>query len=67
MLPLLLCLQSPRRPLHLPVIYLPGVSRQDLRAVETCPDHLKPIVELQYRGVIWSQINARGLDHSGVS
>ncbi|OQY18778.1 MAG: alkaline phosphatase [Desulfobacteraceae bacterium 4572_35.1] len=42
-----------------PIIYLPGVSRQDLRAVEGCPDHLKPLAELQYRGVIWSQINAK--------
>ena len=41
------------------VFYLPGVSRQDLRAVETCPDHLKPLAELQYRGVIWSQISAK--------
>jgi len=42
-----------------PIIYLPGVSRQDLRAVESCPDSLKPLAELQYRGVIWSQINAK--------
>ncbi len=42
-----------------PVIYLPGISRQDLRAVESCPDHLKPLAELQYRGVIWSQISAK--------
>ena len=42
-----------------PVLYLPGVSRQDLRAVESCPDRLKPLAELQYRGVIWSQINAK--------
>lgn len=42
-----------------PIFYLPGVSRQDLRAVENCPDHLKPLAELQYRGGIWSQINAR--------
>ncbi len=42
-----------------PIIYLPGVSRQDLRAVESCPDRLKPLAELQYRGVIWSQINAK--------
>ncbi len=42
-----------------PVLYLPGVSRQDLRAVEQCPNELKPLAELQYRGVIWSQINAR--------
>jgi hypothetical protein len=44
---------------HLPILYLPGVSRQDLRAVESCPDHLKPLAELQYRGVIWSQVNAK--------
>jgi len=42
-----------------PIFYLPGVSRQDLRAVESCPDHLKPLAELQYRGTIWSQINAK--------
>lgn len=40
-----------------PIIYLPGVSRQDLRAVDECPADLKPIVELQYRGRIWSQVN----------
>jgi hypothetical protein len=42
-----------------PIIYLPGYSRQDLRAVESCPVKLKPLAELQYRGVIWSQINAK--------
>ncbi|MBF0101459.1 MAG: BREX-1 system phosphatase PglZ type B [Desulfobacterales bacterium] len=42
-----------------PIIYLPGVSRQDLRAVESCPDELKPLAELQYRGVMWSQVNAK--------
>ncbi len=42
-----------------PIFYLPGVSRQDLRAIENCPDHLKPLAELQYRGVIWSQVNAK--------
>lgn len=44
---------------HMPIFYLPGVSRQDLRAIESCPDHLKPLAELQYRGVIWLQINAK--------
>ena len=44
---------------HTPIFYLPGVSRQDLRAVESCPDYLKPLAELQYRGVIWSQLNAK--------
>ena len=43
----------------IPIFYLPGVSRQDLRAVESCPDALKPLAELQYRGVIWSQINGK--------
>lgn len=42
-----------------PILYLPGVSRQDLRAVEQCPDALKPLAELQYRSALWSQINAR--------
>ncbi len=42
-----------------PIFYLPGVSRQDLRAVDSCPDHLKPLAEVQYRGVIWSQTNAK--------
>ena len=46
-------------PDRIPIFYLPGVSRQDLRAVESCPDKLKPLAELQYRGVIWSQVNAK--------
>lgn len=44
---------------HVPIVYLPGVSRQDLRVVENCPDALKPLIELQFRGVIWSQINGK--------
>lgn len=53
---------DPQTPLvdgHIPIIYLPGVSRQELRAVENCPDHLKAIAELQYRGLFWSQLNTR--------
>jgi hypothetical protein len=42
-----------------PIIYLPGVSRADLRAIETCPRELQPLAELQYRGVYWSQTNGR--------
>jgi hypothetical protein len=42
-----------------PVIYMPGVSRQTLRAVEECPDSLKPLVELQYRGTVWTQRNGK--------
>ena len=42
-----------------PVVYLPGVSRADLRAIESCPRHLQPLAELQYRGVFWTQVNAK--------
>lgn len=45
--------------IHTPIFYLPGFSRQDLRAVESCPEQLKPLAELQYRGTTWSQINAK--------
>ena len=43
----------------IPILYLPGVSRQDLRAIEDCPKALQPLAELQYRGVFWSQKNGR--------
>ena len=42
-----------------PILYLPNVSRQLLRSPEECPDDLKPLVELQYRGVVWTQLNGK--------
>lgn len=36
-----------------PIIYLPGYERRDLRAISKCPDELKPLAELQYRGSWW--------------
>jgi hypothetical protein len=42
-----------------PVIYLPGVSRQDLRAGSQCPRLLQPLVELLYRGAVWIQKNGK--------
>lgn len=42
-----------------PVVYLPGVSRAELRAIESCPRDLQPLAELQYRGVFWSQANTK--------
>ena len=42
-----------------PILYLPGTSRADLRAIETCPRELQPLAELQYRGVFWSQVNGK--------
>jgi hypothetical protein len=46
-----------------PIIYLPGVGRKDLRAIEQCPDHLRPLAELQYRGCWWAY-NTAGRDWS---
>ena len=42
-----------------PIVYLPGVTRQELGAADSCPDHLKPLIELQYRGTCWTQKNGR--------
>jgi len=42
-----------------PVIYLPGISKQELRAVEDTPKLLQPLAELQYRGVLWIHKNGR--------
>jgi hypothetical protein len=42
-----------------PILYLPGISRQELRAVEECPRALQPLAELQYRGVFFTQKNAK--------
>ncbi len=42
-----------------PIIYLPGVSKQEIRAVEETPKMLQPLAELQYRGVLWTHKNGR--------
>lgn len=58
-----------------PILYLPGVSRQHLRAIEECPRVLQPLAELQYRGVFWTQTNGKdwtvaaflGSAHGGIA
>ncbi len=42
-----------------PIIYLPGISKQELRAVEETPKLIQPLAELQYRGVLWNHKNGR--------
>lgn len=42
-----------------PVVYLPGVARNALRAVDSCPPELAPIAELQYRSQWFSHPNHR--------
>ena len=43
----------------IPVLYLPGFERAQLRAGEACPEAVKPLVELLYRGVVWTHPNGR--------
>lgn len=42
-----------------PILYLPGISREKLRAAEDCPQELSALVELQYRGVMWLHVNGK--------
>jgi hypothetical protein len=42
-----------------PVVYLPGVGRSDLRAVDGCSAELAPVAELQYRSQWFSHPNGR--------
>lgn len=42
-----------------PVIYLPGVSRQVFRSPEDCPRDIKPLCELQFRGAMWTQLSGK--------
>jgi len=42
-----------------PIFYLPGISREKLRAAEDCPQELAALVELQYRGVMWLHVNGK--------
>src|SRR5437899_495784 len=36
-----------------PILYLPGVGRQELRAGGDCKGEYQPLIELQYRGRPW--------------
>jgi hypothetical protein len=42
-----------------PVFYLPGISREHLRAVEDCSKELAALVELQFRGAMWMHVNGK--------
>lgn len=42
-----------------PILYLPKVSRQELRSGEDCRAELQPLVELLYRGRAWHQDNGK--------
>ena len=38
---------------EIPIVYVPGYERRDLRAIEDCPVELQPIAELQFRGAFF--------------
>jgi hypothetical protein len=42
-----------------PIFYLPGISRELMRGVEDCSQELAPLVELQFRGVMWMHVNGK--------
>jgi hypothetical protein len=42
-----------------PVIYLPGVQRQELRQGSDCRNAWQPLIELQFRGKVWHHSNGR--------
>lgn len=51
-------LEEPKLPQErAPILYLPGVARQQLRAGQECPAAWRPLVELMFRGALWLQPN----------
>ena len=51
---------APDAPDHpVPILYLPKVQRQQLRASDECGEDLKPLVELLYRGAAWHHENGK--------
>ena len=46
-------------PVGVPIIWMPGVSKSDIRSVEECPVLLQPLLELQFRGTLWTQRNGK--------
>ena len=48
-----------RQPNVAPILYLPGVSRQELRAGGDCRPAYQPLVELLFRGRAWHQENGK--------
>ena len=49
-----------------PILYLPGVGRSDLREAQGCPAVLQPLIELQYRGAVWSHPNGKDIQRNFV-
>ncbi|MCC6959792.1 MAG: putative DNA binding domain-containing protein [Dehalococcoidia bacterium] len=48
-------LPEPSLPGGTPIVYLPGHSARELRAMDNCPRGLEALTELQYRGETWAR------------
>ncbi len=42
-----------------PIVYLPGVSRSDLRVVESLPEEVRPLAYFAFRGAVFQQKNGK--------
>ena len=47
---------SDGRPL---LVYLPGCTREQIRDIAGGPDELRPLADLQFRGIVWLQRNGK--------
>ena len=46
-------------PSEIPIVYLPGISRQAFRSVTNLPDSARHLFPLQYQGQFWTQLNGK--------
>ena len=44
---------------EIPLIYLPGVAKQDFKNIEEASDSLQPLMEYQFTGSLWLQENGK--------
>ena len=42
-----------------PIIYLPGISKQDFKNISTADQSLQPLMEYQYTGTLWLHENGK--------
>ena len=52
-------IKPPESSARVPILYLPGLERGDLRAGGQCTEGVRPLVELMFRGVLWHHPNGR--------
>lgn len=43
----------------IPVIYMPGISKENFKKIEDAPSALQPLMEYQFTGNLWTQENGK--------